>query len=54
LHDVLNAELYERWPLEMNPGAYLKFYRQDSDLTQAEQGRKLSRLFKVSADKFIC
>jgi DNA-binding XRE family transcriptional regulator len=41
MFDVLNAELYEKEPMEMNPGAYLKFYRQDSDLTQAELGRKL-------------
>jgi plasmid maintenance system antidote protein VapI len=77
--DILNAPLYEQDPKEMSPGAYLRFYRQDKDLTQAELGwnlggvsrqnvckmengqrpisrrmaMRISRLFNVSADKFI-
>jgi len=77
--DILNAPLYEQDPKEMSPGAYLRLYRQDIDLTQAELGRdlggisrqnvghmengrrpisrrmamRLSRLFNVSADRFI-
>jgi DNA-binding XRE family transcriptional regulator len=79
MRDVLNAPLYKTETLAMNPRAYLKFYRQDNYLTQAELGRmlgdvqpqiisnmengrrpisrimalRLSRLFDVSADKFI-
>ncbi len=41
LRDVHNAELYEKKPSEMRPGAYLKFYRQDNELTQAELGSRL-------------
>ena len=39
--DILNAPLYEQQPREMTPGDYLRFFRQDRDLTQAELARKL-------------
>jgi DNA-binding XRE family transcriptional regulator len=42
--DVLNAPLYEHESREMNPGDYLKFFRQDKDLSQAALGRKLGGL----------
>jgi transcriptional regulator with XRE-family HTH domain len=41
LLDVLNAPMYEKEPKEMTPGANLKFYRLDKDLTQAELGQRL-------------
>jgi transcriptional regulator with XRE-family HTH domain len=39
--DILNAPVYEQEPKEMNPGAYLKFFRQVKELSQVELGRKL-------------
>ena len=39
--DILNAPMYELEPIEMRPGDYLRFYRQDKDLTQGELGQKL-------------
>lgn len=39
--DVHCAELYEKQSMEMNPGAYLRIYRQNRDITQGELGRML-------------
>lgn len=39
--DILNAPVYEQEPKTMNPGAYLRFFRQIKELTQIELGRKL-------------
>jgi len=39
--DILNAPAYEQEPKGMNPGAYLRFFRQVNELTQVELGRKL-------------
>jgi DNA-binding XRE family transcriptional regulator len=41
MRDVLNAPLYSQDPREMNPGAFLRLFRQLEDLSQAELGRKL-------------
>ena len=41
MRDVLNAPIYKKVTLEMNPGAYLRFFRKDNYLTQAELGQKL-------------
>ena len=42
--DVLNAPLYKQESMEMNPGAYLRFFRMDKDLSQGELGRKLGKM----------
>lgn len=41
MRDVLMAPLYELDPLEMSPGDYLRRYRIDKRLTQAELGKRL-------------
>jgi DNA-binding XRE family transcriptional regulator len=40
-HNVLDAPLYESEPPAMGPGAWLRFFRQDKGLSQAELGWKL-------------
>ena len=40
-HNVLDAPLYESKPQEMDPGAWLRFFRQDRGLSQAQLGRNL-------------
>ncbi len=42
--DILNAPLYKSNPVEMTPGDYLRFFRQDRDLTQAALGQALGGL----------
>lgn len=49
--DILNASLYEQDPKEMNPGAYLRFYRQEKDLTQSDLGRNLGGVSRQSLCK---
>jgi DNA-binding XRE family transcriptional regulator len=44
LPDILNAPLYEQDPQQMSPAAYLRFFRQDNSLTQAELGLRLGGL----------
>jgi DNA-binding XRE family transcriptional regulator len=39
--DVLNAPLYKQQPREMTPGDYLRFFRQDQNLTQTGLAGKL-------------
>ena len=46
LRNVLDAPLYKQAPLEMKPGDYLRFFRQDNNLSQSELGRKLGRLME--------
>jgi len=41
MHNILEAPLYEQEPEEMNPGALLRFFRQDNGLSQAMLGKKL-------------
>jgi DNA-binding XRE family transcriptional regulator len=41
MHNILDAPLYEQDPKEMNPGAWLRFFRQDNGLSQAGLGQKL-------------
>jgi DNA-binding XRE family transcriptional regulator len=41
MRDVLMAPLYEVDPREMSPGDYLRRFRLDKRLTQAELGRRL-------------
>ncbi len=41
LQDILMAPFYEPEPMEMSPGDYLRRFRLDRDLTQAELGRQL-------------
>ena len=43
-HNVLDAPLYESKPQEMNPGAWLRFFRQDHGLSQSQLGQKLGRV----------
>ena len=51
MRDVLNAPLYKRVPLEMKPGDYLRFFRQDNNLSQSELSRKLGRLSREDLSK---
>jgi DNA-binding XRE family transcriptional regulator len=41
MRNVLDAPLYKREPLEMNPGAYLRFFRLDNGLSQMGLGQTL-------------
>ena len=41
MRDLLAAPLYETRPAEMSPGDYLRRFRLDKDLTQAELGTRL-------------
>ena len=51
MRDVLNAPLYERVSLQMKPGDYLRFFRQDNNLSQSELGKKLGRLSRWDLSK---
>jgi transcriptional regulator with XRE-family HTH domain len=51
MRNVLDAPLYKRVPLEMKPGDYLRFFRQDNNLSQSELGRKLGRLSRQDISK---
>ena len=42
--DILNLPLYEQEPSKMSPAAYLRFFRRDKSLTQAELGMQLGGL----------
>jgi DNA-binding XRE family transcriptional regulator len=44
LPDILNLPLYEQEPRKMSPAAYLRFFRKDKSLTQAELGMQLGGL----------
>ncbi len=39
--DILNAPLYKVNPRDMTPADYLRFFRQDKELSQSKLGRKL-------------
>lgn len=41
MRDVMNAPLYTQDPREGTPGAWLRYFRQLENLSQAELGRKL-------------
>jgi DNA-binding XRE family transcriptional regulator len=41
MRNVLDAPLYEKEPLEMAPGAYLRLFRNEAMLSQSELGRKI-------------
>ncbi len=44
MQDILMAPFYEPERMEMSPGDYLRRFRLDKDLTQAELGRQLGKI----------
>jgi DNA-binding XRE family transcriptional regulator len=41
MRNVLDAPLYEKEPLEMSPGDYIRLFRKEAMLSQSELGRKI-------------
>jgi len=41
LIDVFNSDWYKKTKSKMTPGDYIKIYRENIDLTQAELGKKI-------------